>query len=64
MAFVLNLPSIDARMVLGQLQMRQERPVLADDMPTTPAANFFALRVWKVGIDLSSKQGLWYKVLK
>jgi len=44
--------------------MRQERPVLADDMPTTPAANFFALRVWKVGIDLSSKQGLWYKVLK
>ena len=38
-AFILSLPSIDVRMVLGQLQMRQERPVLADDMLTIFAVN-------------------------
>ena len=39
MAFVLDLPDIDVRMVLGQLQMGQERPVLADDMLTIFAVN-------------------------
>lgn len=38
-AFILSLPSIDVRMVLGQLQMGQERPVLADDMLTIFAVN-------------------------
>ena len=64
MAFVLNLPNTDVRVVLSQLQMRQQRPITPNDMLTTPAANFFALRVWKVGIDPSSTQELWYKVLK
>ena len=40
MAFVLNLPDIDVRVVLSQLQMRQQRPITPNNMLTILAANF------------------------
>ena len=40
MAFVLNLPDIDVRVVLSQLQMRQQRPITPNHMLTILAANF------------------------
>ena len=40
MAFVLNLPDIDVRVVLSQLQMRQQRPMTPNHMLTILAANF------------------------
>ena len=40
MAFVLNLPDIDVRVVLSQLQMRQQRPITPNHMLAILAANF------------------------
>ena len=40
MAFVLNLPDIEVRVVLSQLQMRQQRPITPNHMLTILAANF------------------------
>ena len=39
MAFVLNLPDIDVRVVLSQLQMRQQRPITPNNMLTILAVN-------------------------
>ena len=39
MAFVLNLPDVDVRVVLSQLQMRQQRPITPNDMLTILAVN-------------------------
>ena len=39
MAFVLNLPDIDVRVVLSQLQMRQQRPITPNHMLTILAVH-------------------------
>ena len=39
MAFVLNLPDIDIRVVLSQLQMRQQRPITPNNMLTILAVH-------------------------
>ncbi len=39
MAFVLNLPDIDVRVVLSQLQMRQQRPITPNNMLTILAVH-------------------------
>ena len=50
MAFVLNLPDIDVRVVLSQLQMRQQRPITPNDILTILAVNPPRLKFPKPGL--------------
>ena len=61
MAFVLNLPDIDVRVVLSQLQMRQQRPITPNHMLTILAANFSRFESEKSESSRSQNRGFGIK---